>query len=332
MKDRPLESGYYGIPKDVEFDGMTVDRKLCRQVNRATNLRDQQCHAMTKVFYLQFQYFPFFIASLAVMYYMPYILFRINNADMISLKSNLKSENIKKIDAVKLVENYFNYDMNGGKTQLRLKIVLNFCLKLLYVVVNILGFLFTNNLLNYDYKSYGLEWIKWSRFNNTIAFDYSGIRKYPKPGNILLPAMGFCEITEGSKDIRSSFSNQNKFICEISPNVLYQYVLIVLWFLFIISITIVNFGVVLHFGTHLWTYIRCLLCDRRNISSMYATCKDMTFREIEYIRFIRTKNLPMYGDVIRMLQKQRCKNENGCYEMEEDLPCRNNALLSGSIS
>ena len=331
LKDRPLESGYYGIPKDVELDGITSKGKLCRKINKATHLRDLQCHSMTKLFYLQFQYFPFFLASLAILYYMPYILFRMNNVDLISLKSNLKSENLKDIDATKLIDNYFNYSMNGGKNKLRLKILLNLGLKILYVIVNALGFICMNTLLNYNYKTYGMQWIQWSRLNNSIAFDNNGDNGHRKPGNILLPAMGFCEITEGSTDVRSSYANQNKFICEISPNVLYQYVLLVLWFLFVISIVISNLGVCLLVGTHMWTSIQCYMFRSRNVKSVYTVCKNMTLREIDYTKFIQAKNLPLYGDVIRTLQERSTKKELA-YDMEEEMRCKNSPLLPGNIS
>ena len=62
------------------------------------------------------------------------------------------------------------------------------------------------------------------------------------PGNILLPSMGFCDVHEASVDIRNTFHNQNRYICEISPHVLYQYVLAVLWFFFVASCCVAVLG------------------------------------------------------------------------------------------
>ena len=117
---------------------------------------------------------------------------------------------------------------------LRLRVLGTACVKLIYVIVNLCGFAMTDAILDNRYRNYGIEWMRWSQFNNTFAYDYSGWRNSPKPGNYLLPSMGFCEIDEGSLDKRSSMFNHYRIVCEISTHILYQYVLVVLWFLFII--------------------------------------------------------------------------------------------------
>ena len=61
-------------------------------------------------------------------------------------------------------------------------------------------------------------------------------------GNALLPSMGFCDIHESSLEKRIAFHNKNRFICEISPHILYQYVFMVLWFFFISSVFISLIG------------------------------------------------------------------------------------------
>ena len=58
--------------------------------------------------------------------------------------------------------------------------------------------------------------------------------------------MGICEIHEATKDTTKSFTNANKFICELSPNILYQYVLIILWFFMVFSIAVAIAGLVLN--------------------------------------------------------------------------------------
>ena len=37
MMDRIDQSGYYGIPKDIDMDGLTADGRLCRTVPRGWN-------------------------------------------------------------------------------------------------------------------------------------------------------------------------------------------------------------------------------------------------------------------------------------------------------
>ena len=41
-----------------------------------------------------------------------------------------------------------------------------------------------NNLLNNEFIKYGSTWIKWSQLDNSMAYDYMGMRDFPKPGNM----------------------------------------------------------------------------------------------------------------------------------------------------
>ena len=50
----------------------------------------EECIPMKKQFYLQYQYMPFLIASFAFLYYGPYMLFRVVNTDLESLKEAIK--------------------------------------------------------------------------------------------------------------------------------------------------------------------------------------------------------------------------------------------------
>ena len=52
------------------------------------------CTPMSKQYYLQYQWMPFYVASLAILVYMPYVLFRIVNTDMVSLRTTMKSEKV----------------------------------------------------------------------------------------------------------------------------------------------------------------------------------------------------------------------------------------------
>ena len=51
---------------------------------------------MTRQYYLQHQWMPFYIASLSILFYMPYIVFRIINTNMISLKTTLEKDKVNK--------------------------------------------------------------------------------------------------------------------------------------------------------------------------------------------------------------------------------------------
>ena len=121
---------------------------------------------------------PFLIAALAVLYYAPYVVFKINNQDLVSLKDSIKKENP---DAGKIVNSYFNNRVNPQKRSY-LRIALNILIKIWYFLSNIIALFWLDSLLNNDYMSYGTKWVNWSKLNNSIQFDYLGMRDFPKPG------------------------------------------------------------------------------------------------------------------------------------------------------
>ena len=75
MRDRPRESGYYGIPYKIDHDGIDSQTQQLCLTNNVKVFRPE-CQAMTRIYYLQYQWMPFYIGALGVLYYLPYILFR----------------------------------------------------------------------------------------------------------------------------------------------------------------------------------------------------------------------------------------------------------------
>ena len=58
-----------------------------------TNLvtKKKSCVPLKQYFFAQYQWMPFFIGSLSLLFYLPYIMFRIVNTDFISLKNDLET-------------------------------------------------------------------------------------------------------------------------------------------------------------------------------------------------------------------------------------------------
>jgi len=298
-RDLPMVQGkmaYYGIPRNLKEDGM-MNGALCETETNA------QCEPLEKTFYLQYQWFPFYIAVIGFLYYLPYVLFRYINTDLISLKSSIKAVE-PDIDGI--VKNYFNYQINPPM-RMRLRLFANIFCKICYLIVNVIAFVATDNLLNGDFRRYGTEWINWSKQSNSKAYDYTAGRKRLRPGEIMLPTFGFCEVLELSKDIKHHLFNTHKFVCEISQNVLYQYVLIVLWFLFIFGMIVSCIGFIMQVVDHLVT-ITCFLSQGSQAKRVYQS---LTLRECEYLEYVRKKNLPVYGRLIRKLKEERLDRFQG---------------------
>jgi len=99
--DLPIsESVYYGIPASLVMDGQSsVNGDICSTKPRdglyTSNRRKKKksnCVPMKKRYMRQYQWMPFFIASMSLLFYMPYIIYRVVNTDMISLRANINDQ------------------------------------------------------------------------------------------------------------------------------------------------------------------------------------------------------------------------------------------------
>jgi len=293
------ESAYYGIPENIDYDGVDENGNLCATDDR-TKRYIKECRPMRKRFFLHYQWLPFYISSLALMYYFPYILYQTINTDMISLDNLIQDENT---DAAKLAKNYFNYKLNS-KLSMRFRVLCNLLIKKLYIMINMGGFILTDRVLEGRYFNYGFEWCNWHIMPNSIAYDITK-RTSPKPGNFILPSWGLCDLHEALRDVRTTTINRHKFICEVSPHIIYQYILIILWFFFNIGIAVSTLGAVLHIVNHVKTFACVFKPGFKKGTLTGEVYSLLTFREIEYLEHIKDQNMTTYGEVMRKLTKHR---------------------------
>ncbi|XP_066918048.1 uncharacterized protein [Clytia hemisphaerica] len=132
MHTKLNESSYYGIPEYSGYDGITKAGQLCSMIDRAGGM-NKACTEMTKRFFLHYQWLPFFVCSMAILYFFPYLVFKAGNSDMISLVEIVASGSMKDMD--KVVNNYFNYKINS-KVKMRLIVWFNFFVKVLFLCQN----------------------------------------------------------------------------------------------------------------------------------------------------------------------------------------------------
>lgn len=178
MKYKLERSSYYGIPDGIHHDGINNLGDLCQTMNRRGE-KVAGCHDMTKVYYLQYQWMPFYVGSLAILYYIPYIIFRMVNTDIISLKTAISS--LQNGDAIPIVRNYFNYKVNPVLF-LRMRICWNLLVKCLYVLFSLATFNFTDYLLQDNFKFYGTNYLEWSVRNPILQHNNIKISGRPKAG------------------------------------------------------------------------------------------------------------------------------------------------------
>ena len=178
---------------------------------------------------------------------------------------------------------------------MRCRVALNFLNKFCYCLVNYGTFKILNAVLNGNFVDYGADWVAWIS-NNTTRLDFMS-RRAPTPGNRLLPTFGMCDIHDTRNSLTRNYANRYTVVCEISSHLLYQYMFVIMWFLLVLSICISIFGVLLHIGGHL----RILLIVRQQKLIAPIAAKLM-HREIEYLEFLRRRDLTTYGKVLRRLQ------------------------------
>lgn len=82
--------GYYGIPTDMTLNGIhQASGQLCYTVN-AAHINSENCKPMRKTFFVQYQYMTLVMALLALLYYMPYSIYRLVNEDLGFLQDSLE--------------------------------------------------------------------------------------------------------------------------------------------------------------------------------------------------------------------------------------------------
>lgn len=293
-------ASYFGIPRDLALDGVGRHGELCSTVSKYGKI-DPTCNQFKRVYFLQYQWYTFFVATIGLLFYLPYLVFRINNEDTMNLAEVLETD---KYCVESIVEQYFEV-YGAAKIILRIRVIINPLVKFLYIFVNLLSIHLIDSSMNYNFLSYGTEWFKWVKLENYLAYDMSK-QGVATPGNVLLPSMGICEVHEASRDIRNNFMNRYKFVCEISQHILYQYSFLFLWFFLITTVFISVCGMLVQ----LYDQINSLICMRWYAQRTLAICRNLTLREFQYLRMIRESNVTLHNEIVKLLTESKYKKCN----------------------
>jgi len=297
IKRHDNELGYYGIPRVLNDDGLTEDGEPCSTTTQQSNKKVEGCQPLKKTFYLQYQYMVFLVAIMAGLYYLPYLIFKMSNSDLISLRDNVKADGVT---AESIKNGYFNRSHNP-LNKMRLRVLATLGVKILYIIVNVVAFIFLDAILNGNYRTFGSDWVAWSRLGNALSFDYMGARETPKPANVLLPSFAMCEVFEEAVDIKHTVMNSHKFVCELSNFILYQYILVVIWFAQVIGVVVSVIGLVVC----IIDIVMVLLCQKPSSEAQKSVYNRLSIRECEYLEFVRKKNMSLYSEVIDLLAEDK---------------------------
>jgi len=288
-------SYYYGIPSDITNDGINSVGSLCatRGPGQAVN---NFCSALEKTFFLQYQWFPMGVVFLTFLYYMPYLFFKFINQDFERLKTLVKGKKAEDVDYDEVIDKFFK-GKGGGRALWR--ILCNIGVKILYVVANVVGFLVIDSALNGQFLAYGAGWMNWAELPHGKMYDYTS-QTHPKPGNTLLPGFALCQVRSEAQDIKTQYSNVHTYICELSQHVLYQYVLVFLWFMHVIGIVVSVIGLIKHMIKIIWN--DCIPSfEGDEVSKLYSK---LSVRERELMDYVRVKNIPMFGALMKRIEER----------------------------
>ena len=100
------ELRYHGIPKQLKYNGIRRNKEFCHIGDDS----DKGCEPLKKTFYLQYQWFPFYMGAIALLYYLPYVVFKFVNGDIIQLKKKVKES---EPNVPQICSNYFNHQVMG---------------------------------------------------------------------------------------------------------------------------------------------------------------------------------------------------------------------------
>jgi len=305
MINRVAESGYYGIPRNMDFDGINALGNLCSTQNRALDTVEG-CEPLTKKFYLQYQYFPFYMAALGLFFYAPYMVFKTTNPDLKNLKDAIKANQ----PTEEIMANFFRRKVIN-KSGLRRRFIENLTVKIMYLAANLIAFIGTNNIVGGNFASYGLDYAAWSTLPQEEAMTHNlKERVMAKPANVLLPPIGFCDVFEATHDVRTTHINKHRLICEISPHILYQYLLMILWFLLVLGIILTIIGLLLFLLKPLTKIVFATGDDA-------VLGKALTLRELQYLDFIAKRKPTLLRDIKNELLNRFKKKEDDGISLDD---------------
>lgn len=126
---------------------------------------------------------PFLLGVIALLYYIPYMLHKLVNHDIVKLKNQVDKP---APDVAAIYRIYFRQSKGRPVDQRPVmdRQLMVLVVKFLYLAVNVSSFMAFDSTMNGMFMGFGSKWMEWMQLENTQRFDYMGGSDFPKPGNV----------------------------------------------------------------------------------------------------------------------------------------------------
>lgn len=331
-------SGFYGIPDDLTYDGVSINGELC-SMKKKYNDPKSMCKPMKKIYFRYHIFLPWFIMCLAPISFLPYILYKFVAKELVSLRREIKCEDEKAVKGKPvranftetLYEEYFITEKDNKRDLLLIAGM--FTVKIAYILCDLTEFIILHYTFDKKFIPYGHKWVQWTRLPHDKAYDLT-YEHMLIPGEELIPSHGLCEFPQISRGgIHSMSDEYNKLACELSPHVVYQYGMLIIWFSIIIGICIGVIDVVLYV-VHIASIARKKKGGSRKFSLMHQI---LSIREILLLDAAKKESLDMFKKLsiaVRDKRSGKSSSPHGFYALDPishaDGPKRRHTRSNGS--
>lgn len=275
--------GYDQPSYNIPYPGLLPDEAPpCTPVKLKDGTRlkcpdPDQMLAPTRISHLWYQWVPFYFWLAAAAFFMPYLLYK--NFGMGDIKPLVRllhnpvesDQELKKMTDKAATWLFYKFDLYMSEQSLVASLTRKHGLglsmvfvKCLYAAVSFGCFVLTAEMFSIgDFKTYGSQWIRKLKYEDTLATEEK---------DKLFPKMVACEV----KRWGSSGIEEEQGMCVLAPNVINQYLFLILWFCLvfvmicnIVSIFISLIKLLFTYGSYRRLLSTAFLRDDSAIKHMY---------------------------------------------------------------
>ena len=91
------------------------------------------------------------------------------NTDLQEINDLIKGKNADNVNYDRIITRFF-VRKNNSTSHLHARVLLNFVVKIFYIISNVIGMIFVDSSINHDFMRYGPSWNAWTGMFSAILF------------------------------------------------------------------------------------------------------------------------------------------------------------------